>query len=52
MNIPIPTQKYSKFSVASEEDFIRDFEFENDTYLNPEKQIEYEKEQEYTEMEW
>ena len=32
----------TKFSVSSEEEFIRDFEFENDIYLDPEKQIEYE----------
>ncbi len=31
-----------KFSVSSEEDFIRNFELENDTYINPEKQIEHE----------
>ena len=30
-----------KFSV-SEEDFIRDFEFENNIYIDPEKQIKYE----------
>ena len=36
----------NKFSVPSEEEFIRDFEFENDIYLDPEKQIEYEEEQE------
>ena len=42
----------NKFSVSSEEDFIRNFEFENDTYLDPEKQIEYEEELEYKEMEW
>lgn len=41
-----------KFSISEEEEFIRNFEFENDTYLDPEKQIEYEEEQEYTEMEW
>ncbi len=41
-----------KFSVSSEEDFIRNFEFENDTYINPEKQIEHEEELEYEEMEW
>lgn len=41
-----------KFSVSEEDEFIRNFEFENDTYLDPEKQIEYEEEQEYTEMEW
>lgn len=33
-----------KFSVSEEDEFIRNFEFENDTYLDPEKQIEYEKE--------
>ena len=43
---------YNKFSVSSEEEFIRDFEFENDIYLDPEKQIEYEEELEYEEMEW
>ena len=42
----------TKFSVSSEEKFIRDFEFENGIYLDPVKQIEYEEEQEYTEMEW
>lgn len=41
-----------KFSVSSEEEFIRDFQIENDTYLDPEKQIGYEKELEYEEMEW
>lgn len=40
----------NKFSVSSEEDFIRDFQKENDIYLDPEKQIEYEEENE--EMEW
>jgi len=40
-----------KFSVSSEEDFIRNFEFENDTYIDPEKQIEH-KELEYEKMEW
>ena len=42
----------NKFSVSSEEEFIRDFEFENDIYLDPEKQIEYDKTLEYEEMEW
>ena len=41
-----------KFSVSSEEEFIRDFQIENDIYLDPEEQIEYEEKQEYTEMEW
>ena len=31
-----------KFSVSEEEDFIRDFQRETDTYINPEKQIKYE----------
>ena len=39
-----------KFSISSEEGFIRDFEFENDTFLNPERQIEYEEELEYEEL--
>ncbi len=43
---------YIKFSVSSEEDFIRNFEFDNDTYIDPEKQIEYEETLEYEEMEW
>lgn len=34
----------TKFSVPSEEEFIRDFEFDNDIYLDPKKQIEYEEE--------
>ena len=42
----------TKFSVSSEEEFIRDFQIENDIYLDPEEQIEYEEKQEYTEMEW
>ena len=41
-----------KFSVSSEEEFIRDFQIENDTYLDPEKQIRYEEEPEYEEIEW
>ena len=41
-----------KFSVSEEEEFIRNFEFENDTYLDPEKQIEYEEELDYEEREW
>ena len=31
-----------KFSVSSEEEFIRDFEYENDIFINAERQIEYE----------
>ena len=40
----------NKFSVSFEKEFIRDFEFENDIYLNPEKQIEYETELEELEL--
>lgn len=41
-----------KFSISEEDEFIRNFEFENDTYLDPEKQIEYEEEKEdYNEFE-
>lgn len=36
----------NKFSVSSEEEFIRNFEFENDIYLDPKKQIEHEEEKE------
>ncbi len=42
----------NKFLVSYKEEFIRDFEFENDIYLDPEKQIEYEETLEYEEMEW
>ena len=42
----------TKFSVSSEEEFIRDFQIENDIYFDSEEQIEYEEKQEYTEMEW
>lgn len=41
-----------KFSVSEEDELIRDFEFENDTYIDPVKQIEHKKELEYEEMEW
>jgi len=41
-----------RFSVTEEEDLIRDFQMENDTYLDPEKQIQYEEELEYEEIEW
>ena len=41
-----------KFSVSEEDELIRDFEFKNDTYINPVKQIEHEEELEYEEMEW
>lgn len=42
-----------KFSVSEEEDFIRDFQRETDTYINPERQIEYEQDQkcEYNDLE-
>ena len=35
----------NKFSVSSEEEFIRDFQIENDIYINPESQIKYEETQ-------
>ena len=41
-----------KFSVSEEDELIRDFEFENDTFIDPVKQIEHEEELEYEEMEW
>lgn len=41
-----------KFSISEEDELIRDFEFENDTFIDPVKQIEHEKELEYEEMEW
>lgn len=37
----------NKFSVSSEEEFIRDFQIENDIYLDPEKQVEYEEEKDW-----
>lgn len=40
-----------KFSVTEEEDLIRDFQIENDTYLAPEKQIQYEEELEHDNLE-
>ena len=39
-----------KFSVYEEDALVRDFEFENDTYIDPLKQIEHEEELEYEEM--
>lgn len=33
-----------KFSVSEEDELIRDFEYENDTYIDPVKQIEHEEE--------
>ena len=41
-----------KFSITDEDSFVRNFEIENDIYLDPEKQIEHEEELEYEEMEW
>lgn len=35
-----------KFSISEEEDFIREFEGETNTYLDSEKQIEHEEEME------
>ncbi len=40
-----------KFAISEEEDFIRDFQRENDTYIDPEKQIQYEEEFEYNDLE-
>ena len=40
-----------RFSITEEEDLIREFQMENDTYLNPEKQIQYEEELEYEDLE-
>lgn len=40
-----------KFSISEEEDFIRDFQRETDTYINPERQIKYEQELEYDDLE-
>ena len=40
-----------KFSITDENSFVRKFELENDTYINPIKQIEHEEELEYTEFE-
>ena len=42
-----------KFSVSEEDELVRDFEYENDTFIEPIKQIEHEKELEYDEeIEW
>ena len=38
-----------KFSISEEEDLVRDFEFENNIYFDPEKQIKYEED---LEKEW
>lgn len=40
-----------KFSISEEDELIRNFELENDTYIDPIKQIEHEAELEYTEFE-
>ena len=40
-----------KFSISEEDALIRNFELENDTYIDPIKQIEHEEELEYTEFE-
>ena len=40
-----------KFSIFEEDELIRNFELENDTYIDPVKQIEHEEELEYTEFE-
>ena len=40
-----------KFSISEEEDFIRDFQRETDTFINPERQIKYEQELEYDDLE-
>ena len=45
-----PANTLLKYSYV--DGMFRDFEFENGIYLDPVKQIEYEEEQEYTEMEW
>ena len=41
-----------KFSISEEGKLISNFELENDTYIDPVKQIEHEEELEYEEMEW
>ena len=40
-----------KFSISEEKKLIMNFELENDTYIDPVKQIEHEEELEYTEFE-
>lgn len=39
-----------KFAVSEEDNLIRDFQQETNTFMNPDKQIEYEKEQEEYEL--
>ena len=44
-----------KFDMGAEDNLIRDFEFENNIYLDPEKQIQYEEKQNElyeNELEW
>ena len=41
-----------KFSISEEDKLIMNFELENDTYIDPVKQIEHEEELGYEEMEW
>lgn len=39
-----------KFAVSEEDNLIRDFQQETNTFMNPDKHIEYEKEQEEFEL--
>lgn len=39
-----------KFAISEEDSLIRDFQKETDTFINPEKQIEYELEKETDEL--
>ena len=39
-----------KFAISEEDNLIRDFQKETDTFINPEKQIEYELEKETDEL--
>lgn len=39
-----------KFAISEEDDLIRDFQQETTTFINPDKQIEYEQEQEEYEL--
>lgn len=41
----------NKLSVSKEDELIRKFEADNDTYIDPEKQIQYEEELEYEDFE-
>ena len=42
----------NKLSVSEEDELIRKFEADNDTYIDPEKQIQYEEELEYEDLEY